>query len=200
MIKNIIFDFGDVFINLDKTATFREMQKFGLNSITPELDSLCKNYEKGLISSTLFLSETSAIFPKASKQELTKAWNAILLDFPSHRLNYVESIASKESHRLFLLSNTNELHIDFVRKQMGEVDFNRFKNLFEKFYLSHEIHMRKPDREIFDFVLDENGLNPVETLFIDDTAENIQTALQLKINCWHINVGKEDVVQLKEHL
>ncbi|NKI32570.1 HAD-IA family hydrolase [Croceivirga thetidis] len=200
MIKNIIFDFGDVFINLDKPATFREMQKFGLTAVTPELDILCKNYEKGLISSTSFLNETSAMFPQASKQELTNAWNAILLDFPSHRLDFIESIAAQEPYRLFLLSNTNELHIDFVRKKMGEEDFTRFKNLFEKFYLSHEIHMRKPDREIFDFVLDENELNPVETLLVDDTVENIETALRLKINCWHIKVGKEDVVQLKEHL
>lgn len=200
MIKNIILDFGDVFINLDKPATFREMQKFGLTEVTSELDTLCKNYEKGLITSTVFLKETATLFPKASKQELIGAWNAILLDFPAHRLDFLENFAKEEAYRLFLLSNTNELHIEFVRNQMGEQEFERFKGLFDKFYLSHEIHMRKPDSDIFDFVLKENGLQPIETLFVDDTEENIETATSLEINCWHIQVGKEDVVELKEHL
>jgi putative hydrolase of the HAD superfamily len=83
---------------------------------------------------------------------------------------------------------------------MGQGRFDRFKNCFEKFYLSHEIRLRKPDPEIFDYVLKENGLVAAETLFVDDTEENTIAAGKLGIKTWHLRVGTEDIVDLNSRL
>ncbi|RDY61310.1 HAD family hydrolase [Flagellimonas nanhaiensis] len=200
MIKNIILDFGDVLINLDKPATARIMERYGFNQVTPEMDFLLKNYEKGLISTSYFIEKTSELFPTASETDLVHAWNAILLDFPEERIQYIENIVSENKYRLFLLSNTNELHIDFVKQQMGMEQYHRFKNLFEVFYLSYEMGMRKPDAEIYEFVLSKNNLAPSETLFVDDTKENTDTAAGIGINVWNLQVGKEDITRLKQYL
>lgn len=200
MIKNLILDFGDIFINLDKLGTARAMQKFGFTKITPELDQLFKNYEKGLVTSKYFLETTKQIFPKASKQDLTNAWNAILLDFPDQRLEFLESLKESKEYRLFLLSNTNDIHMEFVKKQMGTTKYNRFKNCFDFFYLSYEINMRKPDKKIFEFVLNSNNLIAEETMFVDDTKENTDAASLFGIKTWNLKVGEEDITSLKSRL
>lgn len=200
MIKNIILDFGDVLINLDKMGTVRELLKFGFTGITPDLDTLIKNYEKGLVDSDHFLDQVAHQFPKASMDELLSAWNAILLDFPEERLTFLENLAEQNQYRLFLLSNTNDLHIEFVKKEMGMSRFNRFKNTFEVFYLSYEMGKRKPDAEIFEFVLEQNQLTAHETLFVDDVKENTDSAAGLGIRVWNLQVGQEDFTQLNRHL
>lgn len=199
MIRNLILDFGDIFINLDKPATGREMMKYGFTGITPELDTLFKEYEMGLISTEGFLHQTGSLFPKASRENLIDAWNAILLDFPLERLEFLEDLAADNQYRLFLLSNTNELHIDNERKKMGE-NFNRFERAFEGFYLSYEMGKRKPDLDIFQQVIDENQLQSEETLFVDDTKENTDAAGQLGILTWNLKVGLEDITELKAHI
>ncbi len=200
MIKNIILDFGDIFINLDKPATAREMKPYGFTELTPELDQLFKEYEMGLVSSDEFLEQTKRSFPKATRENLMDAWNAILLDFPDERLEFVEELARENRYRLFLLSNTNEIHIDFVKETMGTEKYNRFKNSFEVFYLSYEMGKRKPNLDIFQQVLDENSLIAEQTIFVDDTKENTDAAAQLGIKTWNLLVGKEDLTQLKDHL
>ncbi|MEO2053222.1 MAG: HAD family phosphatase [Allomuricauda sp.] len=199
-IKNIILDFGDVLINLDKPATARAMIEYGFQKITPSLDALFKEYEKGLIGSSEFLDEVALQFPQANRHYLTKAWNAILLDFPEHRLQFLEKLANEKEYQLFLLSNTNDLHIECVKQQMGMERFNRFKNAFDVFYLSYEMGMRKPDAEIFEYVLDENKLIAEETFFVDDVEENTNAAAQLGIQVWNLQVGQEDITQLKSRL
>ncbi len=200
MIKNIIFDFGDVLINLDKPATARAMLDYGFTGITSDLQHLFNSYEKGLVASDEFLDEVSAHFPKASREYLTQAWNAILLDFPEKRLQFLENLAQENQYKLFLLSNTNDLHIEHVKSSMGMERFNRFKNAFDVFYLSYEMGMRKPDSEIYEFVLEQNQLEPTETFFVDDLKENTDSAAQLGIKVWNLQVGQEDILQLKSKL
>ncbi|MFS4492084.1 HAD family hydrolase [Maribacter sp. 2308TA10-17] len=201
MIKNIIFDFGDIFINLDKEIIFREIERFGGNPIlSPEMYQLNALYETGQISSEKFILDLAQVYPKATPDEIIKIWNDMLLDFPDKRLEFLEEFAQKNTHYLFLLSNTNALHIEEVKKKMGAEKFNRFRNSFEKFYLSHEIHLRKPNADIYNFVLQENKLQAEETLFIDDTKENTDAAEKLGIKCWNLQVGKEDIINLKTRL
>lgn len=200
MIKNLVLDFGDIFINLDKSATGKAMANFGYTITTPELEKLFNEYEKGMVTSDAFLEMTGKLFPKASKDNLINAWNAILLDFPDYRLEFLEELAKENQYRMFLLSNTNDIHIEYVKSTMGRNKFNRFKNAFEVFHLSYEMKMRKPDPEIFEYVLSENDLSPNETLFVDDTEENTSAASALGIQIWNLQVGKEDIIQLKERL
>ena len=200
MIKNIILDFGDVLINLDKPATARAMLPYGFSGITPSLDQLFKDYEKGLLASSEFLDEVSFHFPDANREYLIQAWNAILLDFPEERLQFLENLSRENQYKLFLLSNTNDLHMESVRQQIGMERYNRFKNSFDVFYLSYEMGMRKPDEEIFQFVLDQNHLVAEETFFVDDVSENTDAAARLGIHVWNLQVGQEDITQLKSRL
>jgi len=201
MIKNIIFDFGDVFINLDKEIIFREIIKYGGDpEIGPEILALNESFEVGKTSSEDFVSKLSSVYPQAKLDEIISIWNSMLLDFPDYRLDFIEALAEKQEYRLFLLSNTNALHIPHVAKKMGAERFKRFKNCFEKFYLSHEIHLRKPNAEIYEYVLSQNGLIASETLFIDDTQENTDAAKKLGIQIWHLKVGEEDVINLPNKL
>ncbi|MFC4097016.1 HAD family hydrolase [Euzebyella saccharophila] len=201
MIKNIIFDFGDVFINLDKQIIFREMEKFGGElTLTPELLQLNNQYEVGKITSDEFLSGLAEVYPQASKEQIKNIWNGMLLDFPEERLQFIEKISQEGNYRTFLLSNTNALHIEHVEKIMGTEKYHRFQNSFEKFYLSHEINLRKPNAEIYQFVLDQNNLVAEETFFIDDTKENTDAATELGIHCWNMQVGKETILELNSKL
>ncbi|WP_422348233.1 HAD family hydrolase [Flagellimonas sp.] len=200
MIKNIILDFGDIFIDLDKPATARAMAKYGYKELTPDLENLFNSYEKGEMDSPSFLKHVASHFPTAPEDYVINAWNSILKDFPDSRLDFVENLAKQNQYRLFLLSNTNDLHIEFVRERLGKEKFDRFEAAFEVFYLSYEMGMRKPDAEIFEFVLQANNLIPEETLFVDDTKENTDTAASLGIQVWNLQVGSEDITQLKQHL
>ncbi|WP_047245144.1 HAD family hydrolase [Maribacter thermophilus] len=200
MIKNIIFDFGDIFINLDKKAVFKKMSLFGFTTPTKELEILGQQYETGLVSTQEFINRINQIYPQATPNKIIEAWNSIILDFPEYRLDFISTLASEGTYRLFLLSNTNELHIEQVIKNMGTGRYEKFKNCFERFYLSHLINMRKPDAAIYQFVLEKNGLKANETFFVDDTQENTDSASQLGIRCWNLQVGKEDIIALKDKL
>jgi FMN phosphatase YigB (HAD superfamily) len=195
MIKNIIFDFGDIFINLDKSATYREMDKLGVSEISNEMIAIYHQYEKGLMTTDDFINFYHDKFG-IKKEDLINAWNAILLDFPKERLDFLKEISASKKYRLFLLSNTNDLHIKWVQNSVGEVFFQEFKNSFEQFYLSHEINFRKPDSEIYEFVLNENNLIADETLFVDDLKENTDSARKLGINVWNLIPKQEDVIEL----
>ena len=200
MIKNLIFDFGDIFINLDKGVVLRGIEKFGGTNVSHELQETNDLYEVGDLSSEEFISRLQTTFPKASPEEIIAIWNSMLLDFPDYRLNFIENLSREGNYRLFLLSNTNALHIPHFIEKVGQKKYERFKNCFEQFYLSHEIRLRKPTPEIFNFVLDENGLVATETLFIDDSKDNTEAAKALGIHTWNLLVGKEDITDLKSKL
>ncbi|MFD0861866.1 HAD family hydrolase [Sungkyunkwania multivorans] len=196
MIKNILFDFGDIFIDLDKMATFNELVRLGISEFTEEMMLFNQQYEKGLLSSEEFIDFYARQFPQATKEQLIDAWNAIILSFPERRLAWLEHHALHGQLRFFLLSNTNALHITKVKERMTLARYERFRSCFERFYLSHEIGMRKPDVEIFDLVLEKNDLIAEETLFIDDTKEHIDAADKLGIKTWNLIPGQEDVTEL----
>lgn len=200
MIKNIIFDFGDVFIKLDKSATLQALFKAGYEEIPEELIPLAITYEKGMLDTQSFLKAVNDFLPNSTVDEIIEAWNAIILNFPEKRLRFLQKLAKERKYRLFLLSNTNELHIEKVIAEMGVKNYETFRSCFEGFYLSHCIGMRKPEPEIFTMFLTEHGLESHETLFVDDTLEHILSAKSLGFQTWHLKVGTEDVTELNSHL
>ncbi len=196
MIKNIIFDFGDIFINLDKEATYKELAKLGVTDISQDMIETYYKYEMGLISTDEFIHFYKTKFPQLNSKDLVNAWNAILLDFPMHRLAFLKELVASNKYRIFLLSNTNDLHISWIQNNWGTELYNEFKNCFEQFYLSHEINFRKPNANIYEFVLNENKLKASETIFVDDLKENTDAAKEVGIQVWNLIPGKEDVVGL----
>ncbi len=190
-IKNIIFDLGGVVLNIDYEITINEFKKLGLLNYDKLFTKLSQNkifdlLETGEISPNVFINELKNITnKKINDNEIIDAWNAMLLDFPKQRIELLKKL--KQKYRTFLLSNTNEIHL----KAYNKILFDTFKikdlsGIFEKEYYSHIIGMRKPDLQIFKFVLAENNLNPNETLFIDDSPQHIASAKKIGINAYHL--------------
>lgn len=194
MIDTIIFDFGDVFINLDKQGTLNSLKELGLSDWNEDLNQLNLSFEKGQISEENFLLGIQKHLPNATIDEITKSWNAVLLDFPLRRLEFLQKLSKK--YRLFLLSNTDSIHIGTFERENGASFYSNFCQSFEKVYFSFEMGMRKPDAEIYQYVLRNHNLTPKHTLFVDDKKENTDTAFSLGMHIWNLQVGKEDVVDL----
>ncbi len=193
MIKNIIFDFGDIFINLDKKATATGLQKLGLQVWDNELEQANLQFEKGQISPENFLQLFEKKLPNATRTEILHAWNAVLLDFPNYRLDFLKELS--KNYTLFLLSNTDSIHIKTFENR-NLLFTNEFYSCLKKVYYSFEMGQRKPDAEIFETVIQEQNLSVSETLFVDDRKDNCETAQQLGMHVWHLQVGQEDVVDL----
>lgn len=200
MIKNLIFDFGDVLIDLDKMAVPEGLAAYGAAAADSRLQHLATQYEKGLVPTDRFVGDACDILGENRPAELVSLWNRTIRDFPEERLLFIESLQRAGTHRMFLLSNTNELHMTYVAEQMGPLRYGRFQASFEGFYLSHELGMRKPEPEIFRHVLQTHGLQADETLFIDDTLEHIRGAASLGIHTWHLQVGVETILELPKRI
>ena len=196
MINAIIFDFGDVFINLDKQATLDGLKNLGISHWNEDLNQLNLQYEIGAISGDDFLAGIQKHTNNASIEDIRAAWNSILADFPLYRLEFLQMLSQK--YRLFLLSNTDAIHIETFEQKSGTSFYSDFYQCFEKVYFSFEIGMRKPNPDVYSFVLDQNGLQAKQTLFIDDKKENTDAAAALGLHIWNLQVGEEDVVHLFE--
>jgi putative hydrolase of the HAD superfamily len=194
MIDTIIFDFGDVFINLDKEATPLALKKLGLKEWNSNLDAMNLDFEKGKISEMEFILGFQNYIPNASIHQIREAWNAILLDFPLYRLEFLQMLSQK--YRLFLLSNTDSIHIEQFQHKAGISFYRDFYQCFEKVYFSYELGMRKPETAIFEFIIKEHNLMPKNTLFVDDNLENIESAEKLGLQVWHLQKGEEDVSEI----
>jgi len=194
MIKTIIFDFGDIFINLDKSATQRELNSLKIEKLSEDLQQTNLEYEQGHITSDEFLGAYTNRYPTIEKDQFRRSWNAILKDFPEYRLKFIQKLSEEKDYQLILLSNTNEIHIDWIKQEVPF--FEDFKNCFDAFYLSHEIHYRKPNRNIYEFVLSKHQLKPEECLFIDDTSANTDAAKELGIHVWNLEPTREDIIDL----
>ncbi|MBU2466379.1 MAG: HAD-IA family hydrolase, partial [Bacteroidetes bacterium] len=121
----------------------------------------------------------------ACDQEIDDAWNALLLDIPKERIAVIEQ--AKQHYNVFLLSNSNEIHYDvYVRDLQLRFGYREFDQLFDKAYFSFDLHLSKPNPEIFEFVLDQHKLVPEQTLFIDDTLEHIESARSLGLQTFHL--------------
>lgn len=196
MIRNIIFDFGGIFIDLDKNATARELQKMGRSEFSEEMLQKNLNYEKGYVSTIDFLQFYQEQFPDLPLDKFIDSWCAPLADFPIKRLKFLQKLSDSGRFKLVLLSNTNDLHISWIKENIPF--FDDFKRCFDRFNLSHKLHLRKPDIDLFKFVLEESNLHPPETIFIDDTLENIRAAERFNMHTWHLDPDTEEVTDLFE--
>ncbi len=197
-INTIIFDLGYVLLNIDYQKTITEFKKIGIRNASKlyskkAQDNLFNKLETGNISEDFFLTSLQIKTSNATKKQVKYAWNSMLLDLPKKRISLLKLLKSK--YHIFLLSNTNSIHISEIRNKLGEEKYQKFYNLFNKVYYSHEIRLRKPDIKIFQLVLEENKLNASEVLFIDDSLQHIQGAKTLGIKTIHLK-NKKDVITL----
>lgn len=189
-IKNIIFDLGGVIMNLDLPKTIRAFETIGITDIVNDTGHYYEypffyDLEVGEISELAFLEELKLLLnSNASNIKIKEAWNTMILDMPKQRIDFILNLKNK--YRIFLLSNTNSIHQEkFLSEFKKEYSFP-FSDLFEKAYYSHEIGLRKPNLEAFQFVLNDSNLNPKETIFIDDSIQNINAAQKVGLETFHI--------------
>lgn len=194
MIKAIIFDFGDVFINLDKEGTNRKLSEMNVKDLPESISVKNREYEQGFVTSDEISEHYRTQFPQIEKEDFLNSWNSMILEFPEYRLKFIQKLSEEKDYKLILLSNTNENHIEHIKTKVPF--YEDFKKCFDAFYLSHEIGMRKPNPDIFEFVLDAHDLEPSNCLFIDDTQENTETASRLGLHTWNIEPTREDVIDL----
>jgi len=193
-IKAIIFDLGAVILNINYQNTIDAFSKLGVKNASSFYSkkaqtNLFNQIEIGDITAKKFLTELQKETNNASINQVSEAWNAMLLDLPENRLAVIQSL--KKKHSIYLLSNTNTIHLDTFKKKLGRVRWLRFYNLFDKMYLSHEMGLRKPNAAIFEYILEEQNLKPEEVFFIDDSSEHIEGANKLGIKTHHLKNGEE---------
>jgi glucose-1-phosphatase len=191
-INTIIFDFGGVIIDIDPQLTMNEFAKLGAKKLDEDqtqhlIHNIIRKFEKGIFTPEVFRKKIKEFLgiQKASDQALDDAWNSLLFDIPEKRLKAIEQ--AKKNYQIFLLSNSNEIHYDlYVRDLQLRFGYREFDELFDKAYFSFDLHLAKPDSDIFEFVLHQHDLDPAKTLFIDDTEENLIAAQNLGMCTYQI--------------
>ncbi|MBK8404994.1 MAG: HAD family phosphatase [Saprospiraceae bacterium] len=194
--KALIFDFGNVLLNLNEDLSWEGFKAIMDPSLTADIfEMVFHPFERGDISEDSFFNRLQRrSYHVHDGAEYVKIWNAMLLDFPPHRFEFLKSL--RKEYKLYLLSNTNITHLRKVRKKIElENKVIDFEYYFDAVYFSHELHMRKPETRIYLEVLQRTGLNHADCLFIDDKIENVEAARSLGIPSYHHN-PEEDIAYI----
>lgn len=179
---------GVVLVNLDRERCIRSFKELGLSDIdkmtgTAMHNGIFRDFEKGVLTVSDFYDSVRSLAAQPIANELIyQAWTSMLKDIPSNKLERILQLRS--SYRVFLLSNTNELHWNYCAENMFKYKNYEWSDFFEKRWLSYELHMLKPDPEIFKFVLQDANLLPEQTLFVDDAQANCDAAQSLGIQTY----------------
>lgn len=200
-VSAIIFDLGGVILNIDYNKTSQTFKDLGLGNFD-ELYSQAKqsnlfdDFETGRMSSVQFRDELRSISGVSLlDKDIDNAWNAMLLDMPVERIEFLEELS--KSKPLYLLSNTNEIHVkQFETDMKSNGLFDRFTEVFQNYYYSSAIGYRKPDKEAFKYVCEQNALEPSATLFIDDSIQHVEGAKEAGLQAIHLNTKESDIIQL----
>jgi glucose-1-phosphatase len=203
-IKAVVFDFGNVIINIDVEKTILAFSELTFKS-SARIKQLFtdaevfKKYETGFYSDDEFRDVIRQILSyPLNDQEIDQAWNALLLDVPKKRLDFLESLKMK--YPIYLLSNTNNIHIEQCRQYFRtKFGITNFETIFNETFLSFKMGLWKPDYKIYDSLINKIGLKPQEILFLDDNQDNIDAASDLGIQCIKIN-PPECFTEILEHI
>jgi putative hydrolase of the HAD superfamily len=195
-IKNIIFDLGRVLLNLDFNASVKAFQQLGLKTDVLDQhlvysDPVFYALETGKISRAEFCAGVRKVLgnPGISDQQIEDAWFAMILDIPANRVKKVQELA--KTHKIYLFSNTNQIHIERLHAAFQREYGFAFSSLFIKDYHSHEIHDSKPNVSSYLKVIEHSGVNPAETLFVDDLEKNIAGAQATGLKTFWLREGME---------
>lgn len=204
-IKNIIFDFGGVLFDINYKLTERALSEliqkpFSFKGV-PGLSRTLNQYETGKINTETFIWNIQKFCgDEVQGRDVMIAWNAMLLSIPKARLEFLTKL--KENYKVYLLSNINEMHADFVdryiKKNHGMDNWQA--QCFDKVYYSHIIHKRKPNKSVYNYVIEHGNINPNESIFIDDLADNVNAAKQAGLHSVRHNPTDEIIDKLESYL
>jgi HAD superfamily hydrolase (TIGR01509 family) len=185
-ISTIIFDLGGVILDLDQDRTLRAFSRLGLDlDDVNESSAIFTDFETGKINADDFRQGIQTLSKgMLTPDQIDTCWNLMLLEITEERFRLIEQL--RKSFNIYLLSNTNSIHIDYFRQYIdSSFGLDRWDNLFDKQYLSYEIGLRKPHKAIYEYVLKELGRGPDECIFIDDNVTNVRNAGSLGIHTIH---------------
>jgi len=190
-IKNIMLDLGGVVVDLDPGLTMERFASLGFTGLESIEQVMVRypvfgDYETGKISTDDFLTSIQKIAGSdIAHEKIIWAWDSMILDPREDIFHLLQAL--KAHYRLYLLSNTSELHIRSLNERLiAQQGIHGLEEIFDRVYYSYELGMRKPDREIFEFVLKDGVMNPSETLYIDDSKIHTESAGRLGIKVYHM--------------
>ena len=188
-IRNLIFDLGNVILNIDTKLSAKAFAQYGMNDFEKlytlaSQNELFDRLEVGSITENEFYDEFRKVTGcKLDNQILEQCWNALIMDFPAARIEMLKSLKNEGRYRTFILSNTNIIHYRFYTALLNRTyGVDGLESLVEHAYFSHEIGLKKPNRDIFDHVVEHSHIVPSETIFVDDNEANIKAANALGFN------------------
>ncbi|MEM9297555.1 MAG: HAD family phosphatase [Bacteroidota bacterium] len=189
-IQDIIFDLGGVIVGLDTSRTIAAIARLtGVSEDEAfsifESDKRFKEYEMGKITDEEFRNFIRDITTESlTDLAIDEAWNAMILGFPQVHLDLLNHL--RKHYKIHLLSNTNNIHLEYMTNKLMEADAGGFSDYFDNEFYSHKMGMRKPNIDIYTSVLSEGGMNAESTLFLDDNLDNLKGAHSLGINVYHV--------------
>ena len=194
-IRNIVFDLGGVLVDLDFKAAINGLQQAGFTNVKEQLLAFDRNgifqkFELGEITTDEFrtaIRENSIV--TLTDEEVDNLWNLMLLEIPREKLELILELRGK--YMVYLLSNTNSIHWDYVCKNAFNYRGFRVEDYFEETFLSYKMHLAKPNKAIFEKVLNDANLVAEETLFIDDSEANCKAAQEVGIHAHHYHIGDD---------
>lgn len=195
-LRNLVFDFGCVIVDLDRQRCIDSLQRIGAGEIAHYVDE-CKqidmflDLELGKISTQEFCDEIRRQAPacNASDAEIARAWGDLLTGIPVERLRRIERLHGK--YNVYLLSNSNPVHWGKAEDEFFPKAGHAPEHYFDKMFISYRMGMVKPDPRIFSALIEQTGMVPAETLFIDDSAANCAAARAQGIKALHVTHGDE---------
>lgn len=188
-IKNLIFDLGNVILNIDTKLSEKAFAQYGMNDFEKLYTLAAQNelfdrLEVGSITEKEFYDEFRRVTGcKLPDKTLEECWDALIMDFPAARIEMLKRLKNEGKYRTFILSNTNIIHYRFYTALLKRTHgVEGLESLVEHAYFSHEIGLKKPNRDIFDYVVEHSHIKPEESIFIDDNEANIKAANALGFN------------------
>lgn len=198
-IKNLLFDLGNVIIDIDIDGVKERLQSMlRTDADVAMIQKALIDYECGRISTEIFINH---ILRQSDRKfqaiDVIEMWNGMLIGIPRYRLIMLEML--RLNYNVYLLSNTNELHLEWVHRYVKRAHkvSNFEESYFDQAFYSHLIGDRKPNASIFKYVSKEVFMTPEHTLFMDDMEENLVAAAELGFHTYQIKPGEEVAEYLK---
>ena len=194
-IRNVIFDFGGVLFEIDYDLPAQAFEQLGFPGFRDLYTQASQNpifdlLETGKVSNEEFMAFLHAFVPNATREQVAHAWNVILLHIMPEEVAVVKRVKDA-GFRTFLLSNTNAIHVEAFEQMIADrMDVNAFKAAFEVIYYSNALGLKKPHPETFLHVCALNNLKPEETLFIDDSLQHVQGAVDAGLQGYYLKPGE----------
>ncbi len=197
--KLLIFDLGNVILNIDMQATIDAFKSLGIEGVerhvtqSHSVGGIFTLFEQGLISPQEFCDYLRQLSnSQITNAQIRDAWNAMIGDISTETIGIIEDL--KASHTVVLLSNTNQMHFDYFDHRVQ--GYRSLSELFDKTWYSHEMHLSKPNKAIYEQVLNYHNIVPEQVAFFDDSDINIEVARQLGINGFIVKGGANRLVQM----